>query len=186
MTPLRPLALALLVSGLLTTGAAAQDAHVAEAMADAEAAPVTGGLLGLHQLTTGHVLAAAEAMDEEMYAFRPSDEVRTAGAILAHVAIAQYMNCATAAGEPSPSAEDFEETATTKAAVLEALRGAAAFCEGVYAGMTDAMGSEPRWFFGQEMPASAVLAFNSAHTYEHYGNLVVYMRMNGVVPPSSR
>ena len=52
--------------------------------------------------------------------------------------------------------------------------------------MSDADGSEMRNLFGNEMAASAVLAFGATHNYEHYGNLVTYMRLNGIVPPSSR
>ena len=52
--------------------------------------------------------------------------------------------------------------------------------------MTDAKGAVSVSFFDTPMAASAVLAFNSAHNYEHYGNLVTYMRLNGIVPPSSR
>jgi uncharacterized damage-inducible protein DinB len=52
--------------------------------------------------------------------------------------------------------------------------------------MTDAQGAEARTLFGNPMAASAVLAFNTTHNYEHYGNLVTYMRLNGIVPPSSQ
>ncbi len=51
--------------------------------------------------------------------------------------------------------------------------------------MTDASGAEIKNLFGMEIAASAIMAFNSAHNYEHYGNLVTYMRIKGVVPPSS-
>ena len=69
--------------------------------------------------------------------------------------------------------------------LIEALTTAFAFCDEAYASMTDAQGAEMVELFGNEMAKSAVLAFNSAHNYEHYGNLVTYMRLNGIVPPSS-
>ena len=52
--------------------------------------------------------------------------------------------------------------------------------------MTAATGAEMVSFFGDQMAKAGVLAFNSMHNYEHYGNLVTYMRLNGIVPPSSR
>ena len=153
---------------------------------DAPAEPVTASLAGLHQITATNLSATAERLDEAMYAYRPTDDVRTAGQILAHVANAQYMFCSSAAGEANPNEANFEETATTKAEIVAALDAALAYCSDVYGAMTDAEGAAMRTFFGNEMAASAILAFNSTHNYEHYGNLVTYMRMNGIVPPSSQ
>jgi uncharacterized damage-inducible protein DinB len=107
------------------------------------------------------------------------------GELLGHIANAQFLFCSAAAGEDSPNSENFEETASTKAQLNAALEAAFAYCTGVYEAMTDAKGAEMANFFGNEMARSAILAFNSAHNYEHYGNLVTYMRLNGITPPSS-
>lgn len=147
---------------------------------------VTSSLKGLHDITQGSIMATAQDLDAEMYAFRPTDEVRSTGQILAHVANAQFMFCSAAAGEPNPSAEDFEQTRTTKAGIVQALEAGFGYCTEVYEEMTDAQGGRSVSFFGGENTAHGVLAFNSAHNYEHYGNLVTYMRLNGIVPPSSR
>ena len=147
---------------------------------------VTSSLKGLHDITKTNIIATAEILDEDLYAYRPTDEVRSMGELLAHIANAQFMFCSAAAGEASPSSENFEETRTTKAQIVDALGSGFDYCEGVYANMTDAGGAEGVTFFGGPNTAHGVLAFNSAHNYEHYGNLVTYMRMNGIVPPSSR
>ena len=146
---------------------------------------VTASLKGLHDITANNIMKTAEMLSEDLYAYQPTEEVRTAGQILAHIANAQFMFCSTAAGQENPNGANFEETATTKEAITAALKSGFEYCEGVYAGMTDAAGAEMRTFFGREMAASGILAFNSAHNYEHYGNLVTYMRINGLVPPSS-
>ena len=146
---------------------------------------VTASLKGLHDVTVANIMKTAEMLDEDMYAYRPTDEVRTTGQILAHVANAQYLFCSSAVGEDNPNQENFEETATTKEEIVAALQAAFDYCSGVYAGMSDAAGAEMQDFFGNKMAGSAILAFNSAHNYEHYGNLVTYMRINGIVPPSS-
>jgi uncharacterized damage-inducible protein DinB len=153
---------------------------------DGPTEPVTASLKGLHGITAGNLMATAQQLDDAMYAYAPTDSVRTAGQILAHLANAQYAFCSSAAGEDSPNELNLEATATTKAEIVAALTAAFAYCEGVYDAMTDAQGAESRTFFGNEMAASGILAFNSAHNYEHYGNLVTYMRMNGIVPPSSQ
>lgn len=151
----------------------------------AQDGPVTASLKGLHDVTQENILATAKMLDEELYEFRPTEEVRSMGEILAHIAGAQFFFCSSAAAEDSPNAENYEETRTTKAEIIEALEAGFGYCTEVYGKMTDAMGSEMVTFFGNEMAASAVLAFNSAHNYEHYGNLVTYMRLNGITPPSS-
>lgn len=152
-------------------------------------ATVASSLFELHGVTQQNILATAQDLSQEMYDFRPTDEVRSTGEILAHIANAQFMFCAMAAGEESPATENFEQTRTTKAEVVEALEMGFEYCTGVYGGMTDTEAAAERtipFMPDMEMTAASVLAFNSAHNYEHYGNLVTYMRLNGIVPPSSR
>ncbi len=140
---------------------------------------------GLHDITVTNIMKTAEMLDESIYAYRPTEAVRSTGQILAHIANAQFAFCAGAAGTDSPNEQNFEETATTKADIIAALKAGFAYCGQVYAGLTDADASVMRSFFGRDMAVSAVLAFNTAHNYEHYGNLVTYMRINDIVPPSS-
>jgi uncharacterized damage-inducible protein DinB len=163
----------------------AEAAQADDAAQMASADNVTGSLKGLHDITAGNLTATAEKVPAELYDYRPTEEVRSMGQILAHVAGAQFLFCAAAAGEDSPNSENFEETRTEKAQIIEALGMGMDYCDQVYAGMSDAQGQDMVSFFGSDMAASAVLAFNSAHNYEHYGNLVTYMRINGIVPPSS-
>jgi uncharacterized damage-inducible protein DinB len=145
-----------------------------------------GSLRGLFEVTRATLTATAEILTEEQYNFRPTPDVRTAGQILAHVADAQYIFCSAAAGEASPMTESIEETRTTKAAIVTALQAGFAYCDGVFSRTTDARSGNAANLFDQPNTVGGILAFNSAHNYEHYGNLVTYMRINGIVPPSSR
>ena len=183
MTRLRPI-VALAVC-LLAPAALAQGMGPEGGDAPSES-PVTASLAAVHGMTAGNITATAELLDEDMYAYRPTVEVRTSGQLLAHLANAQYAFCSAASGEDSPNTTDIEETMTTKAEISAALADAFAYCEDVYAAMTDAEGGTMRNFFGQQMAASAILAFNTTHNYEHYGNRVTYMRLNGITPPSSQ
>ena len=132
---------------------------------------------------------SAEMMPETSYDYRPVDGVRNFGEILSHVAGANYVFCAAAKGEKSPFAEEhFEKAATTRAAIIKATADAIAYCDGAYTELTDAsaaqMVAQP---FGQgQTPRTGVLVGNIGHINEHYGNLVTYFRINGIVPPSSR
>ncbi len=146
---------------------------------------VTGSLMALHGITQESIVATAEMLSDELYAFQPTEEVRTAGALLAHIANSQYFFCSTAAGEESPNTDNLEETLETKADIVAALGESFAYCATVYENMDDMMGAQTVSLMGNDMARSAILAFNSAHNYEHYGNLVTYMRLNGMTPPSS-
>lgn len=150
-------------------------------------AQVVSSLAGLHGVTEQAVTATADQVSEELYSFPPTEEVRTLGQLLAHIADANYQICSAASGDTNPNTESIEQTKTTKAEIQAALASAFAYCREVYANITDAQGAETIPFLGgQEMARSAVLAFNSGHTYEHYGNLVTYMRLNGITPPTSQ
>lgn len=150
-----------------------------------DANPLTAATRAQHNLIKGNIVKAAAKMPEADYAFAPTPEVRTLGRLFGHIANANYMICAAAAGEKSPSTSNIEQTATTKAAITSALDAAFAYCDGVYDKMTDTTGIEKVKYFLGEQPKLAVLAFNNAHNMEHYGNVVTYMRLKGVVPPSS-
>ncbi len=148
-------------------------------------AQATESLQALFNITKTNIMASAEMLDEELYAFRPTEEVRSMGELFGHIAGAQYAFCSAVAGEANPNSENFEESRTTKAAIVEALEMGFGYCEEVFAGVSDADGASAVNFFGGQNTKFGVLAFNSAHNYEHYGNLVTYMRLNGIVPPSS-
>ena len=81
--------------------------------------------------------------------------------------------------------EDKNKTKTSKADLVAALKEAIAYCDRAYDGMTDASAVETIKFMGGDAPRLAALNVNSLHTVEHYGNLVVYLRMKNIVPPSS-
>jgi uncharacterized damage-inducible protein DinB len=130
------------------------------------------------------ILRSAEKVPEEKYAFKPADTVRTYGQVLAHVADGQYEFCGAAAGNHDE--KGIEQSAKTKADIVAALKAAFAYCDAIWAGMTDAKAAEmiPA-FGGAKITRLSMLDFNVSHTMEHYGNLVTYMRIQGIVPPSS-
>src|SRR5215467_311560 len=137
-----------------------------------------------YQRTKGILLRSAEKMPEENYDFKPVDSVRTYGQIIGHLADAQYLFCSTASGEKNPDPK-IEKTKTSKADLVAALKDGFAYCDKVYDSMTDAASTQMVKFFGNDVPKFAVLSVNIGHNMEHYGNLVTYMRIKGIVPPTS-
>ena len=130
------------------------------------------------------IMRSAEKVPEEKYAFKPVDTVRTLGQVLAHVADGQYEFCGAAAGKHDE--KGVEQSAKTKADIVTALKAAFAYCDAIYADMSDAKAAEMIPAFGGiKISRLSMLDFNLAHTMEHYGNLVTYMRLKNIVPPSS-
>lgn len=150
----------------------------------APANPVSTSEKGVYGYISGMVVAAAEKMPEENYSFKPTPDVRSFGQLVGHVADSQYYFCATATGEP-PQMKNIEKTKTTKADLVAALKDAVAYCEKAYAGMTDATGAQMTKMMNFDLAKTSVLSVNTAHMDEHYGNMVTYMRLKGIVPPSS-
>ncbi len=146
--------------------------------------PLSGGIKAIYGITKSNVTRAAEKMPEENYAFQPTPDVRTFGQIIGHVADAQYLFCSTAIGEKNP-APGIEKSKTTKADLVKALNDAFAYCDKAYDAMTDAHAADMVKFFGRDQTKLTILAFSAAHNMEHYGNLVTYMRIKGLVPPTS-
>ena len=108
-----------------------------------DANPISQALKQAWDDAKGNMQASAEQMPEADYAFKPAEQVRTFGQILAHVAGANYVFCSAARGEKSPFTEDhFEKSATTKAAIVKALSDSIAYCDVAYAGLTDAKAGE--------------------------------------------
>ena len=145
-------------------------------------------LSAFNKYAYGHVkdilLRSADKMPEENYNFKPTDTVRSYGQIVGHVADAQYLFCSIALGEKNP-APKIEQTKTSKADLIAALKEAFAYCDKAYDGMTDTSASQMVKFFGNDAPKLGVLTVNNMHDLEHYGNLVTYMRLKNIVPPTS-
>lgn len=145
--------------------------------------PLTAGAKRTYDIIKGYVTRAAEKMPEEHYAFKASPDVRSFGQLVGHIADGNYLFCGGAAGDKP--AGGVEKSKTTKADLQKALAESFAYCDKVHASMTDAAGAATVNLFGNEMAKLSVLEFNTHHDFEHYGNMVTYMRIKGIVPPSS-
>lgn len=146
--------------------------------------PMMASIKGQHDMVKGNIVKTAEVVPENLYSFRPTPEVRTIGQLLAHIADSSMGICAAASGQ-KPTPLNAEKTMTTKAQLQKALADAFAFCDQAIAGMHDQKAMEVTKFFTGPTTRGMVFAFNTGHNFEHYGNLVTYMRINKIVPPSS-
>lgn len=135
-------------------------------------------------IVSGWINASADKMPDEHFAFKPTPDVRSFAQLLGHIADSQYLICSMALGE-KPPASDVEKTKTTKAELKQALSAAFAYCTQTHATLAGPKGAELAEGFGAKHPRVGFLYFNSMHTFEHYGNVITYLRLKGIVPPST-
>ena len=157
----------------------------AQTPAAAQANPITAGIAAQLGMIKGNLVKSAEQVPENLYGFKATAEVRSFGQLFAHVADANLIGCSIVAGDKAPTVS-VEKTKSTKADISKALAESFAYCEKVAGALTDADGAAIVNLFGMKMAKAAALSFTVAHDFEHYGNVVTYLRLNRMVPPSSQ
>jgi uncharacterized damage-inducible protein DinB len=125
------------------------------------------------------IMKSADAMPESKYSYRPTKDVRSFAEILTHVADISYFLCSNAKGEAPPAAATGKGS---KSEIIAYLKGAFGYCDGVYSGFTDAHLNDPADFFGFKTNKMFILTQVGNHDALHYGNLVTYLRINGLEP----
>jgi uncharacterized damage-inducible protein DinB len=129
---------------------------------------------------------AAEKLPEADYTYRPSPDIRPFGAQFAHTANSQFNACSAAKGEPNPNqGQNLEQTKTTRADIITALADSFAYCDPVFAALTDQSALELVRQGQNEVARGAVLTNLIAHGSSEYGIVTVYLRTKGIVPPST-
>ncbi len=123
-----------------------------------------------------------EAMPEENYSFKPTADIRSFGELAAHVADAHNLFCSNVTGKPRPESNAKK---TSKADLVAAMKESIASCDAAWDSITDANAGETVGRGGQARSRAATLEYNSVHSNEEYGYMAVYMRLKGIVPPSS-
>ena len=129
----------------------------------------------------GALTAAAEKVSEADYSFKPTPQVRSYGEEVIHGADVQMLICATAKGEKN----SIDKSKSDKASAVAQLKATFDYCDPIYASLTDASLSQIVKMFGRDRTTYGTLNFAIIHDNETYGTMVVYMRLKGIVPPTS-
>jgi uncharacterized damage-inducible protein DinB len=153
---------------------------------DPTADPLVSVSKNIFAIAKTDILRSADKVPDNLWSYQPTPDVRTLGQLFAHVADGQYEFCGVAAAADGKGpAKDIEKNMKTKAEIVPALKEAFAYCDSAYAKLNDTTAAQLVSFFGMKVTKLGAMDFNTAHTMEHYGNLVTYMRLKGIVPPSS-
>jgi uncharacterized damage-inducible protein DinB len=145
----------------------------------------------MHMTIRRNLAEAADAMPADDYGFKPTPDVRSFAQLVGHVINANFFFCSQAKSAAMPTTTNFERVAD-KAGLIKGLTDALASCDAVYESTSDADFAQAvilNGFPGMNPKTTtsrgAVLMFNTTHNNEHYGNIVVYLRLKGKVPPST-
>jgi uncharacterized damage-inducible protein DinB len=178
---MKSLSCLVLAALLVPAGASAQMGNQAPPQAIGLALGIQRGYAAVKQ----NMLEAAEKMPEANYMFQPTGEIRMFGQLFGHVANAQFNQCSQAKGEANPNQGVNNEEKHTKAEAFAALKASFDYCDPVIAALTDQSAMEMVQTGRNTTARGWVLANLVAHTNEMYGTTGVYMRLKGLVPPST-
>jgi hypothetical protein len=182
---------------IFLTGIAVAGATLAFAFAADKPAPSMGTMLDQEvKMAESEVVSLAEAMPADKYNFAPTQGefkgVRTFEQQMKHIAAVNYIVAASALAEKKPSeageGESGPDSVRGKDAVVKYLKDSYAYAHKAASNVTaaNAMDMVASPFGGSKVPRISMVSVVAWHTFDHYGQSVVYARMNGIVPPASR
>ena len=125
------------------------------------------------------IMKSADTMPESKFSYRPTKDVRSFAEIVTHVADISYALCSNVKGEAPPATASVKGSKTE---IMAYLKGSFDYCDGVYSGFTDAHLNDPADFWGHKTNEMFILTQVGNHDALHYGNLVTYLRLNGLEP----
>jgi DinB family protein len=186
------MAIAVMAAGLLTGVAVARSQQAAPAGGAGQDAangpvanPVSTTVKGQLARFQKNMVGAAELMPAEKYGFKPTAEMNTFGHVVMHIAQSNYTLCSKLSGSAAPDTKLAETDGKDK--LVAGLKDSFAFCTTVLANADDAKLGEQIPLFGGRMAsrAAAWIALSDGWN-DHYGALAVYLRLNGILPPSAQ
>jgi uncharacterized damage-inducible protein DinB len=175
--------LGLVMVGLLASGAAcvAQDAAPAGPVAN----PVTTTVKSQLTRYEKNMVAAADLMPAEKYNFKPTPEMNSFGHVVMHIAQSNYFLCAKISGQAAPDVKLADTDGKDK--LVAGLKASFEFCSTALASVDDSKLSDPVTLFGNRQTSRAgALITLSDDWYDHYGAQAMYLRLNGILPPTAQ
>jgi DinB family protein len=170
-------------------GAWGQQAAPAEAPKTAELGalpnPVSATVKGQLPRFSKNMVAAAEAMPAEKYSFKPTPEMNTFGHLVMHITQSNNTLCSKISGMAAPEAKYSDSDPKDK--LVAALKASFEFCTTALANVDDSKLGEQMVLFGNR-PASraGALIGLSGSWNDHYGAEAIYLRLNGILPPTAQ
>jgi DinB superfamily len=150
-----------------------------------QSGPLASELQGAYARVKPNILKAAEKMPAEDYSYKPAPDIRSFGRVVNHVIEAQFHTCGAANHMDPGAAPKMPADTADKATILEALNASFAECDKAYGALTDANLNEMLQAGPAKRSRLGMLWGNVSHDNEQYATLALYLRLKGLVPPSS-
>lgn len=133
-----------------------------------------------------NTIAAVEAMPADKFNFKPTPDQMTFGHLVAHMIEANYLLCGKAAAVTAPKIEESKET-DGKDKLVAALKTSFEFCGDAFSKMDDSkLGEMTEGFGGHEMSRARFALAVAANWADHYAEASMYLRLNGLTPPTAK
>jgi len=149
--------------------------------------PVTDGFRSITQRQAANIVAAAEAMPADKYSFKPTPAQMSFGDVVAHlIAEGNDYLCSASSGLKAPARAKYAGT-DPKDKLVAGLKDSFQFCQTAAAGMKDAqLGDSTDFFTGRKVTRAVATMITVADWADHYGQMAIYLRLNGVLPPTAK
>ena len=170
------------IAALLATGVActAQDAAPAGPVANPVSTIVKSQLTRYEK----NMVAAADSMPAEKYGFKPTPEMNTFGHVVMHIAQSNYFLCSKISGQAAPDVKVADTDGKDK--LVAGLKASFEFCSTALAGVDDSKLSDPMTVFNRQTSRAGLLIILSDDWYDHYAGQAIYLRLNGILPPTAQ
>jgi hypothetical protein len=170
---------------MVLTGILAIAAPRTRAQSETVANPVSSTVKGQMARSSKNMVAAAEAMPADKYGFKPTPDMMSFGHLMIHIADTNNTLCSKLSGTPAPDAK-MEET-DGKDKLVAGVKASFDFCSTALANLDDAkLGEQVSIFGGHMVPRAAAWIILSGSWADHYGSEAVYLRLNGILPPTAQ
>lgn len=148
--------------------------------------PVVSSTQEIVKRQASFMIAAAEEMPADKYSFKPTPEQFTFGKIIAHVTMANTHVCGMLTSTPAPQSAPVTET-SPKQQLIDALKASFNYCDAALGPLQDSqLGESITFFGGAKKPRARALLELAADLADHYSQMAMYLRLNGLLPPSAK
>lgn len=156
------------------------------ALASAQAAsPVAAAFRDYAKSEGKNLIAAAEEFPADKYGFKPTPAQMSFGDVVDHLSQGNDYLCGTIGGVPAPTRTKVAAT-DAKDVLVARLKETFAFCDQSLAALDDSKLTEELPFFGRKMSRAAIMTLTTADYADHYSQAAIYMRLNGMLPPTAK
>ena len=155
------------------------------ALVTAQGNPVSNTARDFAKATAANLLAAAQAMPAAKYGFKPTAAQWSFAQLVIHIQDDNRITCAAITGAAPAAAATLAPT-DPKEKLVAALQASLAFCDTALAHVTDAVLGDSVTYYGDRAPRAAAVLGLVADWFDHYGQQAMYLRLNGVLPPTAK